>query len=137
LYSTIVAGECTEDSHVAEGPAGADLTQRQSRFFCDSAVISLVRITDRRLMVQFVEKGREIQTSIIGFAGEITDDDVVVLDRVYLDGAPLTPSEGYCKFFYDDEHHLKDVVCGAMVDYGDRRVVPVVSFSASVDQPQV
>ena len=36
----VVSGQCLSSSHTAEGPIGSDLTQRQSRFFCDSAVVN-------------------------------------------------------------------------------------------------
>src|SRR5512147_776461 len=36
----IVDGTCDSSSHTAEGPIGADLTKRRSRFYCDSAVIA-------------------------------------------------------------------------------------------------
>ena len=35
-----VKGKCSPGSHIAEGDIGEDLTERQSRFYCDSAVIS-------------------------------------------------------------------------------------------------
>ena len=31
-------GACSEESHLAEGPLGSDLTKRQSRFHCDAMV---------------------------------------------------------------------------------------------------
>jgi hypothetical protein len=34
----IESGICDPSSHIAEGPIGSDLTKRQSRFYCNSAV---------------------------------------------------------------------------------------------------
>lgn len=36
----VLSGTCDPASHTAEGPLGTDLTKRQSRFYCDSAVIT-------------------------------------------------------------------------------------------------
>jgi hypothetical protein len=48
-----VDGRCASSSHVAEGPLGADLTKRQSRFYCDSAVITFFADYKGHVMVQF------------------------------------------------------------------------------------
>ena len=37
-----VNGTCDSTSHTAEGPIDSDLTKRQSRFYCDSAVITFL-----------------------------------------------------------------------------------------------
>jgi hypothetical protein len=34
-----VDGRCEASSHIAEGPIGADLTKRQSRFFCNTTAV--------------------------------------------------------------------------------------------------
>jgi hypothetical protein len=36
----VVNGTCDSSSHTAEGSLGSDLTKQQSRFYCDSAVIT-------------------------------------------------------------------------------------------------
>jgi hypothetical protein len=50
---TVVKGQCTPESHIAEGAIGEDLTKRQSRFFCDSAVVSVFSDNPKHVMIQF------------------------------------------------------------------------------------
>jgi hypothetical protein len=52
---TVVKGQCTPGSHIAEGAIGEDLTKRQSRFFCDSAVVSVFSDNPKHVMIVFAD----------------------------------------------------------------------------------
>ena len=69
----IVKGECENTSHIAEGQIGDDLTKRQSRFFCDSAVMTFFDNGNRHIMVQFVES-KSVNNMQLGFSGLMEDD---------------------------------------------------------------
>lgn len=139
----VVKGKCNAQSHIAEGPIGADLTKRQSRYFCDVAIISFFDRTSSHLMVQFSEK-QSHHGAILGFAGTMdADGQVLEVDRVYLEPGKATPAtDGACKFFFERKE-MTSIVCGAKIDEGNRRTVPVVAFDAfpsgtsrqSTDQP--
>lgn len=130
-----VRGHCIETSHVAEGPLGADLTKRQSRFFCDSAVIMFFKRDPGHVLVQFTEKRSNTDTPI-GFGGVLANDGIqMVVGRLYLPtGAPPTNvDDGACKFFFKNKH-MEGIFCGAVVDQGDRRIVANIAFDADPGQ---
>jgi len=49
--AAIVKDECEPESHIAEGAIGEDLTKRQSRFFCDSAIITSFSYNPKHAMI--------------------------------------------------------------------------------------
>jgi hypothetical protein len=125
----IVNGSCDPSSHTAEGPLGADLTKRRSRFFCDSAVIMFFDDYKGHVMIQFVQKEAH-HAPILGFAGKVDDDGIMVaLDHVYLTpGQPTTVSDGWCKFFFKNRH-MSGIFCGMAVDETGRRTTASVEFN--------
>jgi len=129
-YVQTLSGLCGPDSRITEGPADVDLRERRSRFLCDSAAISFSRITDGRVMIQFSERGRETM-SILGFAGRASGDDLVEIDSVYLGTELLTPQEGMCKLFYDENFQVTGASCGARIEGNGRVTVPIVAFERS------
>jgi hypothetical protein len=130
----IVTGTCDASSHTAEGPLGSDLTKRQSRFFCDSAVIAFFDDYKGHVMVQFAQKDAH-HTPILGFAGRVEDDGIVMaLDHVYLtEGQATTVSDGQCKFFFKNRH-MSGIFCGMLVDETGRRTTAVVVFNPAPGQ---
>lgn len=127
---TIVNGRCTEMSHIAEGDQTEDLTKRGSRFFCNSVVIMNPRNDSRRMLLTFLEKESNT-SSPIGYAGTVTEDGMVDVQRVYIrSGVSLEASGGTCKFFRKDGE-IESIFCGAKVDQGDRRTVLVVGFEVN------
>lgn len=128
----VVIGECIEESHIAEGPVDADLTERQSRFFCDSVAISTSRPSDGRVWLQFAET-RGVAPLLLGFSGVFTEEGTVIeIDTVYIGERRYTPNDAYCLVTYVGAQ-LADIVCGAQIDMGGRRIVPVVGFEVSAD----
>lgn len=126
-----IDGTCSPDSHMAEGPIDSDLTQRQSRFFCDFAAITHYSDYYWHLLVQFTEKEAN-HAQIIGFAGRLDDENIMKVEHVYLGeggGKPITVSDGYCKFFVKGQK-LSGIACGMKVDETGRRTVAVVGFDA-------
>jgi hypothetical protein len=131
----VVSGQCTAESHIAEGAIGDDLTKRQSRFFCNSAVITVFGENrfPKHVMVQFVE-AKSTHDRQIGYAGQMDDENILNVFNVYLEAAhpPSKASDGACKFFYNGDA-LSSMACGAKIDEAGRRTVPIVVFNA--DQP--
>ena len=127
-------GACSASSHTAEGPVGSDLTKRQSRFFCDTAVIAFFDDYKGHVMVQFAQS-KAHHTPILGFAGRVEADGVMMaLDHVYLaEGQASTVSDGTCKFFFKSRH-IAGVFCGMMIDETGRRTTAVVGFDAAPGQ---
>ena len=126
-------GSCTEQSHIAEGSQGADPTQRQSRYFCDTVVISM-NPQSGAVMFQFADKRSRHQRPI-GFAGTMSEPNMLTIERVYIEPRiALVPNEGYCRLFFPDGaaqgrlSKISSVVCGAQIDQQDRRIVPVIAF---------
>lgn len=129
----VIDGKCSEQSHIAEGIVGGDLTKGQSRFFCDTAILAFFADSGRHVMVTFVEKGGHDDRSV-GFAGMMDDDgQIMLVHHVYLGQEVHGIREGYCRFFFK-KRDMKSVVCGAPVDLGRLRIVPVVIFEASENQ---
>ena len=130
----IIKGRCTAQSHVAEGRIQDDLTKRQSRFFCDAAVITVFDNNPNHVMVQFADSkshhGRQI-----GFARIMeSDGQILNVANVYLEPATPTPAiSGFCKFFFEGKH-MHSIACGARIEEGDRATVPVVTFEAAQEQ---
>jgi hypothetical protein len=74
--TTIVKGQCSPESHIAEGAIGEDLTKRQSRFFCDAAVITLFSDNSKHIMIQFAES-KSSHLRQIGYAGMMEDTEIM------------------------------------------------------------
>jgi hypothetical protein len=135
----IVKGSCETSSNTAEGPLGSDLTKRQSRFYCDSAIITFFDDYAGHVMIQFAQKESQ-HSPILGFAGRIEAPQpgdvgtMMQVDSVYLArGQATTVSEGSCKLFLKDRH-LTGIGCGMKVDETGRRTVAVVVFNATPGQ---
>jgi hypothetical protein len=130
----VVNGTCDSSSHTAEGPLGSDLTKRQSRFYCDSAVITFFDDYKGHVMIQFAQKESH-HSPTLGFAGRVEDDGIMMqVDSVYLEpGQATTVSDGSCKFFFK-KPHLTNIVCGMKVDESGRRTTAVVVFNAAPGQ---
>lgn len=125
-----IKGQCNADSHVAEGNIGEDLTNRRSRFYCDSVVIGYFDNIGKHIMVNFSES-QSHTSAIIGYAGYMEHNGkIMIVDNVYLGGKQFPVKAGECLFFYKNKK-IKDISCAAPIDEGERRTVPVVSFSAS------
>lgn len=129
-----VHGTCDPSSHTAEGPLGADLTKRQSRFYCDLAIITFFPDYKGHVMVQFTQKEAH-HTPILGFAGRVDDAGILMnLDHVYLvPGQSTTVSAGWCKFFFRN-HHMSGIFCGMAVDETGRRTTASVVFDPTPGQ---
>ncbi len=130
----VVNGICAASSHTAEGPLGADLTKRQSRFYCDSAAITFFDDYKGHVMVQFAQK-KSNHSPILGFAGRVEDDGIMmVVDHVYLaSGQATTVSDGWCKFFFKNRH-MSGIFCGMKVDETGRRTTAAVVFNPTPGQ---
>ena len=124
----IVEGQCSDTSHTAEGPIGSNLTNRQSRFFCDTAVIIFLDKNKKHIQINFSQKESR-HNQILGFAGRIDDEGIMLkLERVYLTpGIPTTVSDGWCKFFFK-KPRLTSIFCGMKVDEVGRRTTAMVVF---------
>jgi hypothetical protein len=130
----IINGSCGAESHIAEGRIGEDLSKRQARFFCDSAVISFFDRHDEKVMIQFSQKESH-HGAILGFAGKMeSDGHMMDVERVYLEPSVATPvEEGRCKIFFKGKN-MSGIFCGAKIDEGSRRTVPIVAFNAAPGQ---
>lgn len=114
---------------------GADLTKRQSRFFCDSVVIMFFRHDPGHVLVQFAEKRSNTNTPI-GFGGLLAKDGIMMDVRtLYLPtGAPpAIADDGACKFSFKNKH-MEGLFCGAVVDRDGRRTVADIVFDADPGQ---
>jgi hypothetical protein len=137
--TTFVKGQCAPESHIAEGAIGEDLTKRQSRFFCDAAVVTYFSDNPKHVMIQFTES-KSTHARQIGYAGMMNDAEIMNVDKVYLEsGRPSMVVDGYCKFFFK-EKTISGISCGAKIDEDGRRTVPIVGFNADLSsapaQPQ-
>lgn len=130
----LVNGTCAPSSHIAEGPRGADLTKRQSRFYCDAAVITFFNGYKGHVMVQFAQKEAH-HSPILSFAGSVDDDGIMMrVDHVYfVTGQPITVSDGWCKFFFKNRH-MSGIFCGALIAETGRRTVASVVFNPEPGQ---
>jgi len=126
----VVTGSCEPSSHIAEGPIGADLTKRQSKFFCNSAAIMFFPDYKGHVMIQFAQKEAH-HRSILGFSGRLEPDGIMMqIEHVYLEqGKATTASDGACKFFFKDKH-ISSIFCGAKIDETGRRTSAIVVFDA-------
>jgi hypothetical protein len=129
-FPEIIKGQCLPSSHVASGLINEDLTKKQSRFFCNSAIIMSFDDAGRHKLIQFVDSESN-HSRILGFGGVTEDKSILIVKNVYLEiGRASLSSDGACKFFYDEEK-ISEIVCGAKIDEGDRRTVPIVSFESA------
>jgi hypothetical protein len=127
----VMSGICNPSSHTAEGRLGADLTKRQSRFYCDSAVITFFDDYKGHVMIQFAQKEAH-HGPILGFSGKVDDDGIMMsVDHVYLTaGPPATVSDGVCKFFFKNRQ-MSGIFCGIKVDETGRHTTAIVAFNAA------
>jgi hypothetical protein len=127
-------GTCDSSSHTTEGVLGSDLTKQQSRFYCNSAVITFLHDYKGHVMVQFAQKESR-HSPILAFAGRVEDDGVMMsVDHVYLvPGQATTVSDGSCKFFFKNQQ-VSGIFCGMKVDETGRRTVAAVVFTATPGQ---
>jgi hypothetical protein len=127
----ILKGQCASGSHIAEGAIDEDLTKHQSRFFCDSAIVSVFSDNPKHVMVLFADS-KSNHARQIGYAGMMEDEEIMNVRSVYLESGKATPvAEGYCKFFFKEtsmEKNVSSIACGAKIDEADRRTVPIVVF---------
>lgn len=129
----MVKGKCTAKSHISEGPIGSDLTKRQSRFFCDTAIIAFFDNTNSHVMVTFVESKSHTNKQL-GFSGLMdSDGQILNVENVYIGQDNHPVDQGHCKFFFK-KRKLDGIACGAPIDQGERRTVPVVIFNAAKNQ---
>lgn len=123
----VVKGRCTPKSHIAEGRVGFDLTKNQSRFFCDAVAIMPINGNPRHVLLTFSESKSHTRPQI-GFAGLMVDDQMIQVQRVYLQSGVATPADdGACKIFRKGGS-ISGIFCGAKSDQGGRRTVPIVAF---------
>jgi hypothetical protein len=123
----VVKGHCAPSSHIAEGRVGTDLTKNQSRFFCDAVAIMPINGNPRHVLLTFTESKSHTRPQI-GYAGLMLDDQMLQVQRIYLQNGVATPAdEGYCKIFRKGGR-ISGIACGAKSDQGGRRTVPIVSF---------
>jgi hypothetical protein len=131
--TTLIKGQCSAESHVAEGPIGADLTKHQSRFFCDAAVVTVFSDDPKHVMIQFADS-KSNHARQIGYAGMMENEQILNVHDVYLESGRPTPIvEGFCKLFFEAkgmEKTISSIACGAKIDEADRRTVPVITFKA-------
>ena len=124
----IFTGTCGRESFIAEGPIGSDLTKRQSRFFCDSAVVTL-DIEQGRGLFQFAEK-RSNATPGLGFSGPFSGERTFSLDTVYFNSAEKEPAaEGLCGIEMGRGGKPSRIYCVVTSDHGGRRAVARVEFA--------
>jgi hypothetical protein len=135
----ILNGTCDSTSHTAEGPLGSDLTKRQSRYYCNSAVITFFDDYTGHVMINF-SQNESNHSPILGFAGRIEarqPGDVgtmMQVNSVYLrTGDATAVSEGWCKLFFKDQQ-LSGIACGMKVDEAGRRTTAVVVFDVAPGQ---
>jgi hypothetical protein len=129
--TTLLKGKCTPESHIAEGTIGEDLTKLESRFFCDSAVITFLGDAPNHVLIQFADS-RSLHGRQIGFAGTRDDEQIIIVHSVYLEtGRPTAVVEGACKFFRKGKD-ISALFCAAKIDEGVRRTVPLVAFDVAL-----
>lgn len=128
----VLKGRCDSSSHIAEGPIGEDLTKRQSRFFCDAAVIASFSDDPRHRLIQFADS-QSNHKAPLGFGGLMQDAAIMNVRSVYLEISNASvAADGGCKFFFKD-NKISGIACGAKIDEGNRRTVPVVAFDVDQD----
>jgi hypothetical protein len=133
--TTLVKGKCAPQSYIAEGAISEDLTKRQSRFFCDSAVVTSFSDNPRHVMVQFAEF-KSTLVRILAYAGMMDNPEIMTVSKVYLEPGKSSPVvDGHCKFFFK-EKRISGIACGGMIiDESGRRIVPIVAFNADPSSP--
>ena len=123
----VVKGRCSPKSHIAEGRVGTDLTKNQSRFFCDAVAIMPINGDPRHVLLTFSESKSHTRPQI-GYAGLMVDDEMMQVQRVYLQsGVAIPADDGACKIFRKGGR-ISGIACGAKSDQGGRRTVPIVAF---------
>lgn len=123
----VVKGRCSPSSHIAEGRVGTDLTKNQSRFFCDAVAIMPINGNPRHVLLTFSESRSHTRPQI-GYAGLMVDDQMIQVQRIYLQsGVAIPADDGACKIFRKGGR-ISGIACGAKSDQGGRRTVPVVAF---------
>jgi hypothetical protein len=124
----LLNGHCGPESHTAEGALGSDLRLRQSKFFCDAAIITHFHDRHGHLMIQFSER-RSHHSQMLGFAGTVDSDGIMMpVDHVFFSpGEPTNIKVGVCKFFFKNRI-IDQIFCGISLDEEDRRTTAVITF---------
>lgn len=121
------SGTCTPESHIASGPADADLTKLQRPFQCSAMVTSMVDDQPGHFMFQFAGKAGDP----IAFAGFIESANNYAIDRIYFtSGRPTEVENGLCRMFMKGGR-LDGVFCGGFAIEKGWKTVAVVSFQAA------
>lgn len=138
VSTQVLAGECTAGSHIAEGPLGSDLANRQSRFYCDSAVITTLNDVPGHTIIDFSQKESR-HANPLSFAGRFESPDgkaesTMQVNTVYLHPEEATTAtEGKCKTVFEGQR-LTGLICGVKVDEAGRRTLALVGFDAAPNQ---
>jgi len=121
-------GACAAGSHTAEGPERSDLTKRQSRFYCDSMVSSMVDNQPGHFLVQFLSKGMQ-HAPILAFGGFFGRDGLLHVSSIYFEQGIRTPADdGFCQFFRGKSGKLTAAACGGVVVKDGVKSVAIVDF---------
>jgi len=100
---SILQGNCTKSSSIAEGAIGTDLSQRQSQFFCD--VTTITHFDNSRIPISSSLKGSHHSPNI-SFVGLPDKDGAVNVDKVYFSSKdPTAASEWLCKIFRENDNN--------------------------------
>jgi hypothetical protein len=108
---TGIRGSCSDKSHIAVGAVGTDLTNHQTRFVCDAAVIAEFDPQNVHTMITFAEKASTKST--ISFAGTMNlKENIMQVSKVYFEpGKPTYVDDGACKIFFTGRH-MTGIFCG-------------------------
>lgn len=132
-FMTGVRGSCTAASHIARGPVGANLTNHQTPFVCDAAVLAFFDKQNQHVLVNFAEKATT--TGVLAFSGIMEPDGIMLnVSKVYFEpGKPTYVDVGVCKFFFSGRH-MKGIFCGGKIDADGQRTVATIAFEADRGQ---
>jgi hypothetical protein len=127
----ILTGQCTSQSHIAEGDVNGDISATATPFICDSAVLSF--FTDpTHVMIQFAQKSVD-GSPVLAFAGTVDNDLHMIVKTVYLrPNEPSAVEDGQCRFFVQNKK-LTGIVCGAVILDGTTKTAPIVNFARAPD----
>ncbi len=79
----IIKGECGPESHIADGRIGEDPSKKESRFFCNSAVIITFSDDPKHRLIEFVQSKSE-HAPQIGYGGLMEDAEMMTVRNIYL-----------------------------------------------------
>jgi hypothetical protein len=132
LETTIIHGHCAGGSHSANGLVTDDLTQRESRYFCDSAIVESFGPSaghPNHMLIAFSDS--HTTHSLLSFGATMLDDqNSAEVSHVFLvPGVVTEVTEGGCKVYFEGEK-VTGIFCGAKIDNGHHRDVRIVVFDA-------